>query len=351
MRGWYPRKGPRTHPVREDESMSPFNSLLGRCIAPIAAALFIGVSASQNMLHGYEVGAARSQLGAWIFAAGSLAGALMQPVAFLSALQAFRNWQFAKGLIALALGLACFSYATISSLGFTATSRGDMAAQRAAAADAYRIEKLKVDAATSELATLAAAPLASRKLELKRAERRTELEQAIAASQKALQSEPGPMAADPQAEALAAYGAALGLRITAAAIQPWLSLLAVVFFELGAAASLIVVVAANAQPSASASNASVTETLTTTRPALGETSAPVALSESKRRGRRRGVALGDVVTRIEANGGTLDGSLSGIAKLIGAPSRAAAHRALNALACAGLVKIAATAAGTSVTLA
>lgn len=61
-----------------------FSGSLTRCLAYLGAALFIGVSAAQNISHGYSLGLARSELAGMIFAAGNLAGALMGPISFLA---------------------------------------------------------------------------------------------------------------------------------------------------------------------------------------------------------------------------------------------------------------------------
>ncbi|WP_072395780.1 hypothetical protein [Hyphomicrobium sp. CS1GBMeth3] len=58
----------------------------------------------------------------------------------------------------------------------------------------------------------------------------------------------GVAAADPVAETIVSYAGALGWELEATKLSLWLTLLAVVFFEVGAASSLIVVAALSDAP-------------------------------------------------------------------------------------------------------
>ena len=301
-----------------------FSGSLTRCLGLFGAFLFIGVSAATNVAHGYSLGLARSELAAIVFAAGSLAGAIMAPVSFLAAWTAFRNWRFGSGLVALVLGCCCLIYAATSSLGFVGTTRDTATATRAADADAYQIAKASAEAATAELKTLAAAARGNRKTEERRAERRSELETTLRDGQTVMSERAGTIAADPVAEALASYAAAAGWEVHAAKLSPWLVLLAVVFFEVGAAASLIVVSAL-------------------VSPASPEQSAAPA----KAKGRKRSTPLEDVVAKLKSAGGRLEGSMGELGRRLGL-SKSAAHRALHALAGMGTVTLATSAAGTLV---
>lgn len=363
--------------------MGSFSAFTYRCIACAAAILFIGVSASQNISHGYALGASRSETSALILAAGSLAGALMMPCAFLAATTSLRSLQLGKGLVALALGVACFTYATTSSLGFVASSRDTAAATRGADADAYAIAKAKAGAATVELETMGVARPAgelqaeiaalkhdrlydrskrctdataadSRELcveierleaEKARGDRRRELQFVIAAAEKVMGARHGAGIADPQASALATYGAALGLALEPGKLSPWLTLLAVVFFELGAAGSLIVVAAlptvAKAEKNAKPATFDVAAD-----PIDATAKPPVAIQASKR-GRKRSAPLQKIVDRLNAAGGKLEGSLDEIGSQLGL-SKSSAHRALQALAGAGTITLASSGAGTLV---
>lgn len=303
--------------------MSPkFSGSLTRCLAYSGAALFIGVSAAQNISHGYSLGLARSELAAMIFAAGSLAGALMAPISFLAAWNAFRNWRIGAGIVALMLGCVCVIHAVISSLGFVGTSKDTATATRAADADAYKIAKASAESAATELKTLAGLARSDRKTEARRAERRTDLEAKVAEAQKVMAANAGTGAADPTAAAIASYADALGWEIEADKLSPWLTLLAVMFFEVGAAASLIVVTA-------------LTDPSTTKAQKV----------KPDARGRKRAAPLKDVLAKLESAGGVLEGSIEAISEKLGL-SRSSAHRALHAMASAEMISLVTTPGGT-----
>ena len=132
----------------------------------------------QNVSNGYAIGVATSELHAVIFAAGSAAGAVLQPVSFFAAWLAFKRWQIGRAVIALTLGFACLSFAVLSSLGFVSSARTDAKAARLQASDMYQISRAQADAALAELKATSA-PLSNKKAEAKRIERRTTLEATI----------------------------------------------------------------------------------------------------------------------------------------------------------------------------
>lgn len=302
-----------------------FSGPMVRCIAYFGAFLFIGVSAAQNISHGYSLGLARSEAAALIFAAGSLAGACMGPCSFLAAWNAFRNWRIGSGVVATLLGCCCVIYATTSSLGFIGTAKDSATAERASDRDAYQLAKASAEAAAIELKTLAAAPRADRRTEAKRAERRTELAATVRDAQRVMSERGGVSAADPVAEVLSSYIRAAGGEIEPAKLSPWLTLLAVVFMEIGAATSLIVVAALSDVPAAGA---------------LAVAPAP--------RGRKRAKPLNDVMAKLKEAGGQLEGSYRALADRLGLSSKSGAHRALRALAAEGAIGLATSTAGTLV---
>lgn len=363
-----------------------------RCIAFFAAFLLIAVSASQNITHGWELGYARSAWHAAIFAAGSLGGALIQPFAFLAAFNAFRDGERGRGCVALALGLACVVYATVSSLGFAATAREAQSAERGSTVESHGLAKSRYQKAERELATL---PLARPNAELQamidgvlsdpraegctalngtftrtncpkvvewraeqaRGARRAELEAIVTAAEGEMTANQGVRDTDPQAAALSAYAAALGWTISADRIAPWLTVLAVFFFELGAAASLVVAHAVAGRPAQEPAP----------QVAAKVAEAPAALPEAQReaskqdddhddppssgkRGRKRKAPLGAVVQRLKDRGGTIEGSLNGIGKLIGTPAKTTTHRILRELEASGLIRLSSSPNGTCVAL-
>ncbi len=236
----------------------------------------------------------------------------------------------------MVLGLACFSYATVSSLGFVSTSRDTAVAARTADADAYSLAKTKADAAATELKALASAPAGNKKTEAARAKRRGELEGTIAAAEKVMSAGHGATVADPTAAAIIAYAGALGWLFSVDALPPWLSLLSVVFFELGAATSLIVLAALQPVPSVDKAE-----------PATVPSAEPASLP-GKQRGRKPAAPFEKVMSRLNEVGGKIEGPLEAIGERLGIPTKSSTHRTLNALAGAGLVTLATSAAGTLV---
>lgn len=311
--------------------MPTFNNKLLLCIGGVAAAIFIGCSAAQSIVHSYSLGMRSSELAAMILASGALAGALMQPVAFAASWEAFRNGLTGRGLAALALGLACFAYAGLSALSFSAGARDTATASRtAAAAPGASVQAILVAAAT-ELQTLAAAAPADRKTEAKRSERRKELEATLREAGKTAAAVPAIGAADPAASALAAYATAAGFPIEERKLAPWLALAMALFVEAGAGLSLIVLGAIGPWTMAE-------------RPAAETPAISKALA-----GRKRTAPLERIVKGIEAAGGQLEGSLASIGKRLGT-SRSSAHRGLNELAALGLVTLASSPLGTVVAI-
>lgn len=294
-----------------------------RALGYFASAIFIGASASQNALHGWELGARTSEVTAAIFAAASIAGALMLPIALLSSVTAFRNWHLVRGIISLALAAMCFSYAVVSSLGFVSGARDVAAATRGAEADSYSMAKAKAATANAELKAMADLPRGNRKIEQERADRKAKLERDRDDAERVMSAGSTATVADPTAAAIASYAGALGYEVEPAKLSPWLTLLAVVFFEVGAAASLIVVAAL--------------PTIEVEKPAPAT------------KGRKRAKPLDDVLARIKAAGGRLEGSIDAIGSRLGL-SKSSAHRALHALATLGAVSLATSAAGTLVQL-
>jgi uncharacterized membrane protein len=282
-------------------------------------------------LHGWQLGLRTSEITATIFAAASVAGAIMAPIALAAAFRAFRRLALVTGLVALTLAACCFAYAVVSSLGFVSGARDVAAATRGAEADIYAIARDKAKAANAELKTLAEAPRWTRKVEKERAERKAKLEKDRADAERIMSAGATATVADPTATAIASYAGALGYDLEPAKLSPWLSLFAVVFFEAGAAFSLIVV---GAPPKAAAKVEKPADA-----PAMVDAPEAPAPDDKKAVGRKRSRPLEDVVARLKAAGGQLEGSYDEIGERLGL-SKSSAHRALHALATMGAVSLA-----------
>lgn len=311
----------------------------GRRLGYFAATIFVLCAAAQNSLHGWQLGARTSEVTGVLFAGASIAGAIMAPIALTASFAAFRQWHIPRGIVALTLAGCCFVYAVVSSLSFVAGARDVAAATRGAEADAYTLARSKAVTANAELAKLAELPRGNRKTEKERAERRAKLEQDRADAERIMSAGATATVADPTAAAIVSYADALGYEVEPAKLSPWLVLLSVIFFEMGAAASLIVVgalpgTAREEKPEAAADGT--------------EDKMPEAVAD-KKPGRKRSRALNDVLAKIENAGGQLEGSIDEIGGRLGL-SRSSAHRALHALAGLGAVSLATSAAGTLVQL-
>lgn len=330
--------------------MSIINRSFTACTGIFAAALFVGVSASQNILNGWQLGLATSELHATIFAAGSLAGAICQPVGWYAAWRSFQQGHWGRGVIAAFLASACLLYAALSSLAFVSTARTDGVATRTKSADTYQLANERAAVALSELKALNFAPRGNRREEARKAERRASLELSIADAEKTLHGDSVPTAGDPAAASLAAYASALGWSLSEEQISPWLTIAIVLFFEIGAGLSLIVVKAiampemsvAVVQNSAANSNDSAEDESDVE---------PDPTPSGRPRGRPRAATPDAVISRIRLNGGALSGNLNSIGRVIGLPAKSSAHRVLRELEAAGRVRIETTSDGTIVRLA
>lgn len=317
------------------------SNFASKFLAYPAAFVAVSTSAAQSVSNGIALGSATSQAHALIFAAGSLAGAVLQPISWLCLFLACRKRQWGRAVVALFLGVACLIYATLSSLGFVSASRSDATAARSKSADTYALTKAQAEAAVLELNSINKAHRGNRKTEAQRAERRKELQSTIAAATEDLDDHTATGAADPAAASLAAYASAVGLHWTAEQIAPWITAATVLFFEVCSGASLIVVsVLSGATPLPAKRTEEADEQ------SSAESDEP---DSERRKGRRRVVLPEDVMDRIKGAGGNLNGSLASIAEQIGAPSKTTAKRVLNELEAAGRVRYDASADGTSVT--
>jgi hypothetical protein len=242
------------------------------------AILLISASSALGAYYGFQVGSHVHIALGFVFAGAALGGEMLKPFAVAQTFLAFRSREWLQGLACAALALVCVAYSFASELSLAAGARGDLAAQRSAAADTRDATKARRDRAASELKSLAPArsadalqPLidalkktkgadgciqrpqvsaareacakaAALESEAANFKRRAELEAAIAKADAEL-SRPDTQqtgAADPLAAVLAAYAAAAGHDVDADAVAPWLALIPVLFLELGSALSIVV---------------------------------------------------------------------------------------------------------------
>lgn len=142
------------------------------------------------------------------------------------------------------------------------------------------------------------------------------------------------VATAPESDALAAYLGALGWNVSAERLGPWLMLLSVAFFELGAGLSLTVARALSERPVEAprlAVSVPAVAEVPQVLPAVLEAPNPVYEAPTQR--------LGAVAERIRQNGGKVEGSLNVVSRILGVGSKTAAHRALRGLAAAGVIAL------------
>lgn len=251
-----------------------------RMTALAGATLLIAASAALSTLYAWQVGSPAGMEVAVALCVAALGGELLKPFAVAAAADCIRGRRWFHAIAALLLAGAAVAFSFTSELGLAATARGDRVAERAAdseAANAVRerraravaeIQALPLARSAAELQpqidALTATPFANRckapsgsagrqlcsevatlRAEAARAQRRADLEAAIATSDGLLASGNGrevasQVAADPLAVALAAYANATGRQVAAEAISPWLALPLVVLLEIGSAFGVMV---------------------------------------------------------------------------------------------------------------
>jgi len=348
---------PDSAPQHELRKQRPINAL-GRTgswgafiLASMAAAALIFSAASQNVTHGWQLGAATSEFRGLVLAMASAGASVLGPFCWLAR---FRGRGFGTRCTALVLALGCLAYAATCSLGFVAGARDVDNSGRAIVADQYADRRAVAEAARSELATLKGQTPAILK-------RRRELAALLVTPNSGTQVRP--VQKDAQAAAVAFYITAAGWRVSADTVAPWLNFGMVMFLEL--AAALGIVVAAGLYPATREKRSEGGRTALTRDPMATREGERVATQQppaeaaaaskrdghqdrddeppppSKLRGRagRPAKVLPDeAVARLRAKGGKLSGSLYGIGKILGT-SKSTTHRLLHRLAGAGLVRL------------
>lgn len=260
----------------------------GRRLGIFGAAALISASAALGAGYGWALGAQTHAALGVVLAGAALGGEALKPFAVAQALSAARSREWLHGLACAALGLVCVAYSFAAQLSLASAARGDLAAQRAATIDARAAAKASRERAVRELATLAPArspetlrPLiaalkqtkgadgclsrsklsaarqacaeaANLESEAARHAQRAALELKISGADAALRSPDSNQvgASDPLASAVAVYASAAGFNLRADTLNLWLSLVPVLFLEIGSALSLVVLRNASAPPSA-----------------------------------------------------------------------------------------------------
>ena len=251
-------------------------------ILQTGAFLLIGASAALGSYFGFIVGSQQHALLGAVFAGAALGGEMLKPFAVSEVINSLSQWHIIRALACLALAAVCVVYSFTAELSLAATTRGDLAAMREAAVDAIRDARADRARAETELASLQPTrPPAELQAEIDgllltpgakgctkidgrvqeticpkvvmlraekaRSDRRAQLEAAIANMARPVSELPAIRDADPLAGAVAVYASAMGWKLDAGTLLPWLALVPVLFLELGSALAVVVVRSADAR--------------------------------------------------------------------------------------------------------
>ena len=347
--------------------------------APVLAAslTLLVASATCNALFGFTL--ATTTVEAVVLVGASIAADVLKSFAPIALRRAVQSRDVLTAFASLCLIAVTAVYSCLAALGFAASVRDTNTAERQAAIDTAARTQQHLKAARSELVGLgpvrpvkslaaqilaietrpgimiAGAPCGGRwdgpitrehcpiraelLVELGKAERASELHKIIGRSEALLdQAGSVPVAADPQAEALGAYLAVLGWTTTTDQLRPWLVGVVVLLVELGSLFGLFIATSGN-------------QVRTTQETAQGQ---PMAQSQidpepelDQSEPSLRANVEQAVLDLVQRQGGSVRRSERGLAQLIGT-SRSTARRALNSLAAAGVIAIAAGASGTEI---
>jgi hypothetical protein len=323
-------------------------------LAAIAACLLVFSAAAQNVGYAYALGLATSPMAAYMLAAASAGASILGPCAWVAVSE--RGVSFGTRCIALVMAVGCLAYASTCSLGYVHGARAGAISEHLSASEAQEEARALRRAAIAELGTLKGqSPDVL--------ERRSELTALL--SSKADAAAARTTAGDAQAKAVAFLVRAAGYQVSDGGVGTWLSVGTVAFLELMAALSFTVVSAlrpraSEAPPAAVPPQAPTVATKPET-PATSEkigparddkddAPPPAAPRSRGRAGRPAAVGATQAVERLRKAGGSVNGSIAEVGRVLGAKSKSTAHRLLHRLAAAGAVRLAPTAHGVSVAL-
>jgi hypothetical protein len=181
--------------------------------------------------------------------------------------------------------------------------------------------------------------VATLKTEKARSDRRAQLETAIASTAKPVSQLPAIRDADPLAGAAATYAAAMGWKLDAGKLLPWLALVPVLFLELGSALAVVVARSATGPATSPVSRGDLgsdTEILDQPAPPPGPVQKTTKPKRKDRRpppgaGRSGPPPRGLAGTLKVLQGGAVQGSQRAIARAIGT-SKTTVQRAMQLLA-------------------
>jgi len=366
-----------------------------RIVTAASAAALVAASAGFGAFYAWTTGSHHGPIlgGLSVLMALGLEGA--KPFAIEGIFAALRSWLPIRALGLAALGGVAIAYSLSAELSLMAATRADTAAQRAQASDAAAAAKARyavvqrelealpvtrpVAALDAEIARLkttrglapcgdptapdfgtvsrrVCAQIASLTAEAATTARRVELQAVLTATERDIAAAPPATDADPAASALTAYLAALGVPSDAGALSKWLALVPVIALEVGSALAFVVAGGTPGRRECSQFGPAVRGSViaadfgaegTTSFQDANAAQRPSPVTSNAASLPTIKTAL---VEYLRAHGGSLRTGQRGLAKALGT-STTELHRALHALAAAGVIALTTAPTGTELRLA
>ncbi|MDH4981468.1 hypothetical protein [Hyphomicrobium sp. D-2] len=202
--------------------------------------LLVVASAGFGALFAWQTGSRNGIALGVLSVAMALGLEMAKPFAVSGALGSFRRFRIITGIALLSVGLLAVGYSLQAELTYMSAARGDLAAARATDAAAVSRAEARYMAAVDALAELKPAGT-SKSATAAYLARREALVTEVRNAEVDRRAAPAEIVADPGADALATYSAALGFQWDAQQLGKWLPLVGVLALEIGAAFAVVLV--------------------------------------------------------------------------------------------------------------
>ncbi len=361
---------------------------LHRIVINSSATALVSASAGFGAFYAWKTGNHHGAFvgGLSVLMALGLEGA--KPFAIEGAFAALRSWSPIRATALTALGAVAVAYSLTAELSLMAATRADTSAQRTQASDTAAAAKARYAAAQRELEILpvtrpvaaidaqiarlrttprlapcddTAAPhfgpvsqricaqVAGLTAEAAMTKRRIELQEGLAAAERDLAAAPAATSdADPAAAALTVYLDALGVPSDAETLSKWLALVPMLALEVGSALAVVLV---GGTPTGRERSQTIPEPYGIAIGADLDAGATIPPQDASTPQIAIPVTLKmAVLEHLKAHGGSLRTGQRSLARALGT-STTALHRALHALAAAGVIALSTAPTGTELHLA
>jgi hypothetical protein len=227
-------------------SPSVHSNTTTRLLVSAAAALLVIASAGFGMLFAWQVGSKHDAVLGALSVAMALGLEISKPLAISCAFVSLRQWRIITAAALALVGVLAVGYSLQAELTFMSTIRGDLVAERASVRDAAQRAEERYRKAVADLDALKPSGTTKNATAVY-LERRDALQAEMRAAEQDRRAVPVVTVADPGAVALATYVGALGVKTDAQTLGLWLPLMGVLALEIGAASSVVLVRAVNAE--------------------------------------------------------------------------------------------------------